>query len=203
MAPISNQWQLVQQLHPMSHQRRFHYVNPSVGDDLSHPFHLTQESTMNHLTPILERLRANHYRITKPRLTILSILSESALSFKELYTAYQKAGHHNLATLYNTLDFLEDTKLVFVQWLDGEKIYSFNSPQEVNAHIQLECHDQARRIDVMHHQLIDEIRNHPLFNGFDIDEMDIQVKGHCSAKQKDTCKATGVCTIDKITLNSN
>ena len=158
---------------------------------------------MNQLEPILERLREKNYRITKPRLSILNILSRQALSLKALYEAFQKDGHHNLATLYNTLDFLETNQLVFIQWLDGEKVYSFNAPGDVEAHIELQCHDRARNVELMHHQLINEIRNHPLFNGFDIEELDIKVKGHCDSKQKETCLATGVCTIDKMSFDSN
>ncbi len=153
---------------------------------------------MNPLDHILDALRAKNYRITKPRLAILHTLQQHALTLKEIHEVIKLEGHHNLATVYNTLDFLEETGLVHIQIRNGEKVYSYTDQNFPEAHIQMQCHDRDQRINIMHHDLIDEIRHHPIFEGFDIEELELRIKGHCDQTQKDACAETGVCMIDKV-----
>jgi Fe2+ or Zn2+ uptake regulation protein len=156
---------------------------------------------MNQLELILNALRSQNYRITKPRMAILNVLQKSALTLKEVHELVKLEGHHNLATVYNTLDFLEETGLVHIQIKDGEKTYSYNDQNFPKALIQMQCEDRNQSIQLKNHHLIDDIRHHPLFEGFDIEELEIRIKGHCDQTQKDACAETGVCMIDKVSAD--
>jgi Fe2+ or Zn2+ uptake regulation protein len=156
---------------------------------------------MNQLELILNALRSQNYRITKPRMAILNVLQKSALTLKEVHELVKLEGHHNLATVYNTLDFLEETGLVHIQIKDGEKTYSYSDQNFPKALIQMQCEDRNQSIQLKNHHLIDDIRHHPLFEGFDIEELEIRIKGHCDQTQKDACAETGVCMIDKVSAD--
>ena len=158
---------------------------------------------MHQLDQILQALRTQKYRITKPRLAILHVLQKNALTLKEIHELIKLEGHHNLATVYNTLDFLEEAGLVHIQIKEGEKVYSYSDHNFPKAQIQMQCHDRKQNILLKNQDLIDDIRHHPIFEGFDIEELELRIKGHCDQTQKDACAETGVCMIDKVSVEAS
>lgn len=148
---------------------------------------------------IYERLRKRNIRITKQRRNIIELLEGRHLTLHDIHLEMRDRGFTNLGTVYNTVDFLMEEKIIAEVYIKGKKHYDLvigdNTIHGADTHIHLSCSINNKIVEIDDKDLFDQIRNHPIFKDFDISKMQIVVEGHCPNYDPKTCKITSACHI--------
>lgn len=115
-------------------------------------------------------------RLTKHRTAILNLLttSEEALSAQQIHTALP---HMNLVTIYRNLEnFVKAGAIKKLNLPGGEAVYEHQSHHHHHA-VCDECH-AVQHIEINEKKLKEALK----LTGFDIDDIDIVVRGKCHKK---------------------
>ena len=139
--------------------------------------------------PIFNELRSQGLRITPQRREILDILRGRHLTFKDIRQELKKRGFTNLATVYNNIDFLLNHDLIIELHIDGKRYFDLAIEEEshdANTHIHTMCQRSNTIIEINDDSIFEMIQNHPRFEGFDINKMQIIINGHCAYESEKT-----------------
>ncbi|MCF7925258.1 MAG: transcriptional repressor [Candidatus Izimaplasma sp.] len=145
---------------------------------------------------LFEDLRKQNIRITKQRRAIIDVLEDKHLTIQEIYAALKKRGFKNLGTVYNNIDFLLEHKIVTQLFINGKKHYDLTIDEEshdADSHIHVTCKVDNKIIEINHSDIFDTIKNHPVFDNFQIDKIQLQVEGVCKNSDAKSCHKDGEC----------
>ncbi len=150
---------------------------------------------------IFNELRKQNVRITKQRRAIIDILEGRHLTVQEIHSEMKKRGFHNLGTVYNNIDFLLEHKIVTQIFINGKKHYDLTIDEEshtADSHIHVTCKVNNNIIEINESDIFNHIKNHPIFEDFNIKKLQIVVEGHCKYYDTDQCKAQDACFIERL-----
>lgn len=131
---------------------------------------------------LFDKLRKKNLRITKQRKEIIDILEGKHLTVQEIYSELQKRGFKNLATVYNSIDFLIENKIVAVIFINGKKHFDLTidkSKHNADTHVHVACKNCDRIIEINEHRIVDKIKNDLIFENFNIDSVQVVIGGNC------------------------
>ena len=158
---------------------------------------------MKRTPEILEDLKKKNIRLTDQRRSILELLEGNHLTLPELHTGMRARGFTNLGTIYNNLDLMISEKIVAEIYIKGKKHYDLvgndHPVHDADSHMHLSCSINNKIVEVDDKDLFDMIKNHPVFEGFDITKLQIVVEGSCPHYDPKTCRITSACHIDHLT----
>lgn len=152
---------------------------------------------------ILEDLKKRNIRLTEQRRLIVELLDGRHLTLHEIHSGMRARGFTNLGTIYNNLDLLIAEKVVAEVYIKNRKHYdlvgSDLSIHDANSHMHLSCSINNKIVEIDDKDLFETIKNHPVFEGFDITKLQIVVEGSCPNYDPKTCRITSACHIDHLT----
>jgi Fur family ferric uptake transcriptional regulator/Fur family peroxide stress response transcriptional regulator len=155
---------------------------------------------------IFAELRKNNVRITKQRRAIIDVLEGRHLTIQEIHQELKKRGFHNLGTVYNNIDFLQEHKIVTQIFINGKKHYDLtidDTSHTADSHIHVTCRVNNKIIEINNSDLFDMIKNHPIFEGFEIEKLQVVVEGECKDHDGENCKNLDHCFLDNIEKQSD
>ncbi len=151
---------------------------------------------MANLNDIYDELRNRGLRVTKQRKEMLEILSGQHLSLKDLHDELVKKGYVNLSTVYNNLFELMSHGVVQEVYIDKTKYYElvtdgiyFNSQD----HIHVSCKNNQNILEIEDEEIMNFIKKSKYFANFEVDKIELHVKGSCRHESKDCDKQGMVC----------
>ncbi|MFP4078058.1 MAG: Fur family transcriptional regulator [Candidatus Izemoplasmataceae bacterium] len=155
---------------------------------------------------IFAELRKQNVRITKQRRAIIDVLEGRHLTIQEIHQELKKRGFHNLGTVYNNIDFLQEHKIVTQIFINGKKHYDLTIDDEshsADSHIHVTCRVNNRIVEINNSELFDMIKNHPIFDGFEISKLQIVVEGVCEDYDSEKCKNMDHCFLENLENKAN
>jgi Fur family ferric uptake transcriptional regulator/Fur family peroxide stress response transcriptional regulator len=150
---------------------------------------------------IFAELRKNNVRITKQRRAIIDVLESRHLTIQEIHSELKKRGFHNLGTVYNNIDFLQEHKIITQIFINGKKHYDLtidDTSHTADSHIHVTCRINNKIIEINNSDLFEIIKNHPIFEGFDIAKIQVVVEGECKNHDGKNCKISENCFLNNI-----
>lgn len=139
---------------------------------------------MDTKTRYFDKIRAMGHRLTNNRIAMIEILENQHLTFKEIQVEMKKKGYHNVATLYNNLEFLVKEKIIAELHI-ANKIYydlAMDNPGHSNeSHIHISIKDTDEIEEINEVDIFEFINNHPNLSHLKIDSIKIVI----GAKTKD------------------
>ena len=155
---------------------------------------------------IFAELRKKNVRITKQRRAIIDVLEGRHLTIQEIHQELKKRGFHNLGTVYNNIDFLQEHKIVTQIFINGKKHYDLTIDEDshsADSHIHVTCRVNNRIVEINNSELFETIRNHPIFDGFEISKLQIVVEGVCKDADNEKCKHSELCFLENLEEDAN
>lgn len=149
---------------------------------------------MDNLEQVFDNLRKKNLRITKQRREIINILQDRHLTVQEIYEELKKKEMVNLATVYNNINFLLEQKILTELFINGKKHYDLVLPSSthgVDNHIHVTCESCSKIFELDDDELIKAIKNTGSLSTFDINNVQLVLKGTCNKLGED-----GQCSID-------
>ncbi|MDL2292215.1 transcriptional repressor [Acholeplasma sp. OttesenSCG-928-E16] len=127
-------------------------------------------------------VKKHNLRMTKPRKAMVEVLDNKHLTFKEILKGMQDRGYLNVQTVYNTLYFLLDQKVVCESFFNDLKYYELsltNQNHDANSHIHLiDTVDEGISIkEIYAPEIFEFIKNYDELRKFDIDSIKIVIEG--------------------------
>jgi len=153
---------------------------------------------------VFQELRKHNVRITKQRRAIIDILEGRHLTLQEIHEELKKVGFHNLGTVYNNIDFLIEHEIVTQIFINGKKHYDLTIDElshGADSHIHVTCKVNNNIIEINDSQIFDLIKNHEIFENFNVEKLQIVVEGSCKHMNTETCKTDKACFIGSLTNN--
>lgn len=136
-------------------------------------------------------LRERGLRVTEPRKNIVNVLQGRHLTFQEIREELSKKGHVNLASLYNNIDFLLREEAI-VEIHIGNKVYYDlaieESSHDAKSYIHTKCTNSDAIVEITDSTVIDLLRTHPRFKGFEIEKININIVGRCVHEDSQVCQ---------------
>jgi Fur family ferric uptake transcriptional regulator/Fur family peroxide stress response transcriptional regulator len=127
-------------------------------------------------------LVAQNQRLTKARKTLLNVLRNRHLTFKELQAELAKEGYYNVSTLYNNLEFFLQNKMIIELNIDGVKYYDLgtdNPYHRADSHLHLVIRNNETNEQTIHEvdypEIYEYIKSHPVFKNYDIESIRILI----------------------------
>lgn len=115
---------------------------------------------VNEINKTFEDLRKGGHRITKGRKKLLEILHDEHLTFKEIKERMAYCGHTNVASIYNTIDFLIESGLIIEVNIAGTKYYESiysNQMHGANNYIHLKLRDSDKIVEINNPEIFEGI----------------------------------------------
>lgn len=131
---------------------------------------------------ILDQLKKNGYRLTKPRQELLQVLETYPLTVSEIASALQKKKVDiDLASIYRSLEVFVDMGVVHVIQL-GEDKNRYELVNDENHHHHLVCNNCGRIEDISINEknLIHDVEK---FSHFKVDHHHLEFFGLCAKCQ--------------------
>ncbi len=157
---------------------------------------------MDRYESVYEDLRKKGLRVTKQRKEIISILEGQHLTFQEIKIQLVKRGFKNLATLYNNIDFLLENKMIIELHINNAKYYDLSIDElshDANSHIHIMCRRSDLIVEINDNSILEMIKSHPSFNGFEADKIQVVINGKCANEDKEVCDShESLCFLKKI-----
>lgn len=150
---------------------------------------------------VFQLLREKNVRLTKPRRAIIEILGDNHLTLQEIYDALLTKGFHNLGTVYNTIDFLLEHKIITQVFINGKKHYDLTIDEDTHtadSHVHVMCKMDNNIVEINQSELFDMIKSHPAFSHFDIEKLQIVAEGVCKYQNTVYCKKDDTCYLRRI-----
>lgn len=145
---------------------------------------------MDRYEKIYDELRSQGLRVTKQRKEIINILEGRHLTFQEIKQELYKRGFRNLATLYNNIDFLLEHNLIIELHINGSRYYDLSideASHDANSHIHVMCKRSDLIVEINDESILEVVKSHPKFAGFEADKVQIIINGKCRHEDKETC----------------
>ena len=119
-------------------------------------------------------------RMTKPRKAMVEILDNRHLTFKEIQEEMIKKQYLNVATMYNTLDFLLQQEVVNEVYIEGEKYYELaltNPNHDVKKHIHFVDTSTKEIKEIFAPEILKFIEYYDELRSIDIEGVKIVIEG--------------------------
>jgi Fur family ferric uptake transcriptional regulator/Fur family peroxide stress response transcriptional regulator len=161
---------------------------------------------MDYKEKAFQNLRKQNLRITNARKAIIDILEGKHLTLQEIYHELKKRGFHNLSTVYNNIDFLLEHKIITQVFINGKKHYDLTIEEyshNADSHVHVKCLANDNIIEINEEEFIDKIKDHQVFEGFDISKLQLVVEGACKHYNSELCKDKDYCYLEKIKNGSH
>ena len=159
---------------------------------------------MDYKEKAFQNLRKQNLRITKARKAIIDVLEGNHLTLQEIYQLLSQKGYHNLSTVYNNIDFLLEHKIIAQIFINGSKHYDLTIEEyshSADSHIHVSCLASDSIIEINEEKFLNELKDHPVFKGFDISKLQLVVEGACKHYDSDLCKNKHSCYLHNIKDN--
>ncbi len=153
---------------------------------------------------VFNDLRKKNVRITKQRRVIIDILDGNHLTVQEIYGEMKKRGFNNLGTVYNNIDFLIEHKIITQLFINGKKHYDLTIDERshtADSHIHVTCKANNNIVEINDSSIFDDIRTQSIFEGFDIDKLQIVAEGVCRLYETSRCKKGDACFLRALEKN--
>lgn len=144
-----------------------------------------------------QNLRKQNLRITNARKAIIDVLEGRHLTIHEIYDELKLKGFTNLSTVYNNLDFLFNNKIITKVFINDKTHYDLaieDYSHDADSHIHISCSSSEKIIEINQEEIINKIKNDPVFAGFDISKLQLVVEGTCKHNNH-ICKGADDCHI--------
>lgn len=131
---------------------------------------------LNNKEQYFEKIRSLGHRLTNNRITMIEVLENEHLTFKEMQKALSKRGFNNVASIYNNLDFLIKEKIVVELHIGNKKYYDLaldNPGHSSDSHIHIAVKDTGKIIEITDSDIFDYIANHPKLKNYDLENIKI------------------------------
>lgn len=125
-----------------------------------------------------EQIRKSGNRLTDNRKAMIEILENNHLTLKEIQKELQKRGFHNVASVYNNLEFLIKNKIVIELFVNNKKYYDLamdNPGHSRDSHIHIGL-DSGEITEVLAPDIFDYILKHEELDDLDIDNIRIIIQ---------------------------
>lgn len=119
-----------------------------------------------------EQIRKKGYRLTDNRKTMIDILENKHLTFKQIEERLNSRGFYNVASIYNNLRFLIKEKIVIELLINDKKYYDLamhNPGHDNDSHIHIELTDTKEITEIVTPDIFDYISNHK-----DLEHLDVK-----------------------------
>ncbi len=153
---------------------------------------------------VFNELRKQNVRITKQRRAIIDVLEGRHLTIQEIHAEMKKRGFHNLGTVYNNIDFLLEHKIVTEVFINGKKHYDLTIDEKshsADSHIHVTCRVNNNIIEINDSDIYDCIKDHEIFQNFNISKLQIVVEGTCKHYDTDHCHTEDACFLKHLDRN--
>lgn len=131
---------------------------------------------------VQRQLKSTNLRLTSARKSLIEVLENRHLTFKEIYHELCLKGHKNMSTLYNNIDFFLQEGIIVELNIDGIKYYdiSLDNPDHLaqnHLHIVFynEKQNQPSIKEINDSSVFDFLKSHPALNQYPIDSIKILV----------------------------
>lgn len=139
---------------------------------------------MSTLNTYFETIKNRGFRLTKNRISIIEILENKHLTFKEIQKELSKRGLNNVASIYNNLDFLVSEGIVAEIPVGNKKYYDLaldNPGHTKDSHIHIVLKDTNTITEINDEDIFKYIIDHPSLSKYDLKYIKIVI----GAKTKD------------------
>lgn len=156
---------------------------------------------MDYKEKAFQNLRKQNLRITNARKAIIDVLEGKHLTIQEIYYELSKKGYNNLSTVYNNIDFLLEHKIITQVFINGKTHYDLTIEEyshNADSHIHVSCLASDSIIEINEEEFLNKIKNHPVFQGFDITKLQLVVEGACKHYDSEMCKNKENCYLQNI-----
>lgn len=137
---------------------------------------------MTHKRALIDAIRSQGRRLTRPRQLVLEILEESQ-GHLDAETIYKRARERDtgigLATVYRTLAFLKEIGMVY-EYKFGEDHGHFEVAQDDRPHYHFTCINCGQVIEFQSPQVMDMADKLCKKEGWQVVEVNLHFSGYCA-----------------------
>ncbi len=131
---------------------------------------------------ILDQLKQQGYRLTKPREEVLKTLSGYPRTVQEIYEVLRKKHQSvDLASVYRTLDLFVDLGVIYsIELGEGKKRYELVNKENHHHHLVCNHCGTIKDIEINEYILNKELKKH---TSFKVDHHQLEFFGLCAKCQ--------------------
>lgn len=125
-----------------------------------------------------DKIRTAGHRLTNNRKVMIQILENQHLTFKEIQKELKKHGYHNVASVYNNLDFLIKENIIVELYIGNKKYYdlAIDNPGHSNeSHIHISIKNTNEIFEINDGDIFDYITNHKALSNLDVANIKIVI----------------------------